>query len=104
MSKRRYLIRSENASQLSGSEQEQFVDDVYSIVDGEDVRGTFIVSGGWNWLDWEADASTAERVVDEFKNLDDVGAVELEQYEDAQNWTLDDGWYGHGDNDAHRQC
>lgn len=102
MSKRRYLIRSENASQLSGSEQEQFVDDVYSILDGEDIRGVFVTEGSWNWLDVEGEIAEVENVIEQFKELDDVGAVEFEKTDNSSRWTMTDSWHGHGDNDAHR--
>ncbi|GEM_PF-4814556 len=102
MPKRRYLIRSENASQLSGSEQEQFVDDVYSILDGGEIRGVFVANGGWSWLDVEGDRAEVEDIVQQFKELDDVGAVEFEKTDDSSDWTITDSWHGHGDNDAHR--
>lgn len=102
MTKRRYLIRCENASELSGSEQEQLVDDVYSILDGEDIRGVFVAEGNWNWLDVEGEQAEVDNVVQEFKRLDDVGAVEFEKTDDYSEWTMSDSWHGHGDNDAHR--
>jgi hypothetical protein len=102
MSKRRYLIRSENASQLSGSEQEQFVDDVYSILDGEDIRGVFVTVDDWNWLDVEGERAEVESVVQQFKELEDVGTVEFEKTDDSSDWTVTDSWHGHGDDDAQR--
>jgi len=104
MTKRRYLIRAENAKNLTGSEQEQFVDEVYNIVDGTGVRGTFVVSGGWDWLDWEGEASQVDAVVQQFSNLEAVSSVEVESTEESEDWTISDGWYGHGDEEAHREC
>lgn len=104
MSKQRYLIRCENSETLDEAQQDELVNSVYDIVDGAGIRGTFTVTGGWSWLDIEGESTQVQSVVDAIQDLDEIGEKADEITDESSDWTMDEGWYGHGDGDAYKEC
>ena len=100
MSKKRVTLRCEFASELSDSEQKEFVDDVEGWLEGTGINGYFVVNGGRGWIEWEGDGSDVDEKVDDLKNDLRVDAYETVEEASIESTNGSD-WYGHTVPDAH---
>jgi len=106
MSKKRRVLRVQTAYELDEGEQESLVDDVASLVSGDDVRGHFISCGGTALIEWEGDANLVDDRIDDVLADSRVSddPADIEELQDVQIDSGDfDQWYGHSDqSDAYR--
>ena len=100
MAYRRMVVRCENSNNLNGTQQKDFADDVKSRLEGSDLRGYFVVSGGNNWLEWEGDATTVQQKVNQ--HLSDSRVTSYDIVEDTEVNSLNlSKWRAHTEPDIH---
>ena len=102
MAYRRVALRCINKSDLSGSDQEDFADDVQSRVENAsgELGGYFTCCGGQNWIEIEGDESGVDSVIQKHKDDDRVEAtMVLEDSNPSQ--VLTDKWRAHTEPDLY---
>lgn len=100
MAKKRVVVRCRHSSELSGSEQKDFADDVKGRLEGTGINGYFITSRGSDWIEWEGDATTVDSKVNEHLNDSRISGYDVVEETEIASLNADK-WRAHTEPDLH---